>query len=162
MSNASWGTKRSCPKCAARFYDLNQHPALCPKCNHSFDPVAALKPRRGRARKFSNLTPETEADDALFNSILAKASPKGKKGKDDEIEDVKDDGLVEDAEEIDEFENLQELESIEEKSDSGDEADEEKIMEEFSLEGEELVDDIEEVEESGDDDDAPKPAKRRR
>ena len=37
MAKESWGTKRTCPKCETRFYDLNKNPLLCPNCNNSFD-----------------------------------------------------------------------------------------------------------------------------
>ncbi len=30
------GTKRTCPNCAARFYDLNKNPIICPKCEQAF------------------------------------------------------------------------------------------------------------------------------
>jgi uncharacterized protein (TIGR02300 family) len=30
------GTKRTCPSCAARFYDLNKDPITCPKCEQAF------------------------------------------------------------------------------------------------------------------------------
>ena len=30
------GTKRTCPSCAARFYDLNKNPIVCPKCDEAF------------------------------------------------------------------------------------------------------------------------------
>lgn len=30
------GTKRTCPSCAARFYDLNKNPIVCPKCEEAF------------------------------------------------------------------------------------------------------------------------------
>ena len=30
------GTKRTCPSCAARFYDLNKAPITCPKCHQAF------------------------------------------------------------------------------------------------------------------------------
>ncbi len=30
------GTKRTCPSCAARFYDLNKSPITCPKCDQAF------------------------------------------------------------------------------------------------------------------------------
>jgi uncharacterized protein (TIGR02300 family) len=33
------GTKRACPECEAKFYDLNNNPAVCPMCKNSFDPV---------------------------------------------------------------------------------------------------------------------------
>lgn len=31
-----WGQKRTCPKCDARFYDLNKNPIICPSCGASF------------------------------------------------------------------------------------------------------------------------------
>jgi uncharacterized protein (TIGR02300 family) len=55
---AELGTKRTCPSCAARFYDLLKSPIVCPKCGASFlaatilpskgdfpAPVAPVKPR---------------------------------------------------------------------------------------------------------------------
>jgi uncharacterized protein (TIGR02300 family) len=30
------GTKRTCPSCAARFYDLMKNPIACPKCGTTF------------------------------------------------------------------------------------------------------------------------------
>lgn len=48
MVKPELGTKRSCPNCSARFYDLMKSPAECPKCGHAFDPEVLLKPRRPR------------------------------------------------------------------------------------------------------------------
>ncbi len=31
------GTKRTCPKCAAKFYDFNKKELTCPKCHVEFD-----------------------------------------------------------------------------------------------------------------------------
>ena len=45
---AELGTKRICPSCAARFYDLSKRPIVCPKCQMSFEPEALLRPRRQR------------------------------------------------------------------------------------------------------------------
>src|SRR5437868_13437731 len=42
------GTKRVCPSCAARFYDLQKRPIECPKCACSFEPEMLLKQRRTR------------------------------------------------------------------------------------------------------------------
>ncbi len=36
MVKAELGTKRTCPSCAARFYDLLKNPIVCPKCGVSF------------------------------------------------------------------------------------------------------------------------------
>ncbi len=32
------GTKRACPECSAKFYDLDKDPVVCPKCGHSYQP----------------------------------------------------------------------------------------------------------------------------
>src|SRR3984893_15237650 len=45
------GTKRVCPSCAARFYDLQKRPIECPKCNFAFEPELLLKQRRSRVPK---------------------------------------------------------------------------------------------------------------
>jgi hypothetical protein len=55
----SWGAKRICQDCAAKYYDLRRSPAVCPKCHAEF--VEPSKPKspardaggtaaRGRAR----------------------------------------------------------------------------------------------------------------
>jgi uncharacterized protein (TIGR02300 family) len=44
--NAELGTKRTCPNCAARFYDLLKNPIQCPKCGTSFV-AAAILPSKG-------------------------------------------------------------------------------------------------------------------
>jgi uncharacterized protein (TIGR02300 family) len=45
---AELGTKRTCPSCAARFYDLMKHPIVCPKCGQTFI-AEALLPSKGGA-----------------------------------------------------------------------------------------------------------------
>ncbi|MFO1088815.1 MAG: TIGR02300 family protein [Hyphomicrobiales bacterium] len=46
MVSAELGTKRTCPSCAARFYDLLKNPIVCPKCGVSFV-AEALLPSKG-------------------------------------------------------------------------------------------------------------------
>ena len=43
---AELGTKRTCPSCAARFYDLMKNPIVCPKCNANFV-AAQVLPSKG-------------------------------------------------------------------------------------------------------------------
>jgi uncharacterized protein (TIGR02300 family) len=45
---AELGTKRSCPSCAARFYDLLRNPIVCPKCGQTFV-AEILLPSKGDA-----------------------------------------------------------------------------------------------------------------
>lgn len=42
------GTKRTCPSCGNRFYDMRRVPIVCPGCGSSFSPEDFMKPRRVR------------------------------------------------------------------------------------------------------------------
>src|SRR3546814_6300396 len=47
MIKAEWGTKRSCPKCATRFYDLTKDdPISCINCGYSWIPESVLKSKQ--------------------------------------------------------------------------------------------------------------------
>ncbi len=48
MAKPEWGTKRICPSCGTRYYDLLRDPVICPKCSTPFDPEALLRARRAR------------------------------------------------------------------------------------------------------------------
>src|SRR5260221_9694061 len=48
LVKADLGTKRVCPSCGARFYDLQKRPIECPKCAFAFEPEALYKQRRPR------------------------------------------------------------------------------------------------------------------
>ena len=39
MTKAELGTKRLCPNCGARYYDLNHDPIVCPRCGTEFECV---------------------------------------------------------------------------------------------------------------------------
>src|SRR5215207_4587102 len=47
MVKAELGTKRTCPSCAARFYDLMKNPIVCPKCGQTSIPQALLPSKGG-------------------------------------------------------------------------------------------------------------------
>lgn len=48
MAKPEWGTKRICPNCGTRYYDLLSTPPVCPSCNTVFEPEQLLKSRRAR------------------------------------------------------------------------------------------------------------------
>src|SRR6476620_8593500 len=48
VAKPEWGSKRICPSCGTRYYDLMREPVVCPKCSTPFDPEAFLKSRRSR------------------------------------------------------------------------------------------------------------------
>lgn len=66
MPKEEWGTKRLCPHCATRFYDLRNDPMICPACGNQFT-LESVNDGRGKALvadKSAN-TPDQEelADD---------------------------------------------------------------------------------------------------
>ena len=47
MVKPEWGTKRTCPKCSTRFYDLGKdNPVHCIACEHDFVPEPVLKSKQ--------------------------------------------------------------------------------------------------------------------
>ena len=47
MVKPEWGTKRTCPKCSTRFYDLGKdNPVHCVACEHEFVPEPVLKSKQ--------------------------------------------------------------------------------------------------------------------
>ena len=47
MVNPAWGTKRACPKCNTRFYDLgNDDPVTCINCGTVWVPESMLKSKQ--------------------------------------------------------------------------------------------------------------------
>lgn len=102
------GTKRACPSCSVRFYDLGRDPVVCPACGTSYvpeaDPMAALlsaeKPAR-RARSFKYPTvaaADPEPAEAAEPAAAEDAEePAGAEADDDVIlEQEPDDASVED------------------------------------------------------------------
>ena len=47
MAKPEWGTKRTCPKCGERFYDLGKDdPVTCIECGEEWDPEPVLKSKQ--------------------------------------------------------------------------------------------------------------------
>src|SRR5262249_8186100 len=66
MSKPARGTKRVCPSCGARFYDLNRPPIVCPACQSIYQAAPPPPPppsrRWGRAQPAAARKVEEEAD----------------------------------------------------------------------------------------------------
>jgi uncharacterized protein (TIGR02300 family) len=84
LVKASWGTKRTCQNCAARFYDLNKAPIKCPKCGREHDREDFVKVRRGRQ------TAAATAAAAAALAAAAKAAAAKKKLEDADGDDTAD------------------------------------------------------------------------
>ncbi|MXO93461.1 TIGR02300 family protein [Erythrobacter arachoides] len=73
MVKPEWGTKRTCPKCATRFYDLNKEdPVTCIECGNEWTPEPVLKSKQpipfdeqDKAKKKDEAADSDLADDDL-------------------------------------------------------------------------------------------------
>ena len=62
MVKPEWGTKRTCPKCSTRFYDLTKDdPVTCIECGTQFVPEPVLKSKQ--PLPFEVATPEKAKKD---------------------------------------------------------------------------------------------------
>ncbi|HEX8484613.1 TIGR02300 family protein [Sphingomonas sp.] len=66
MIQPEWGTKRTCPKCATRFYDLKKDdPVTCIECGAHWEPEPILKSKQ--PLPFEVAKPDTAKPDADLN-----------------------------------------------------------------------------------------------
>ena len=122
MVKATWGTKRTCQSCAARFYDLNKSPIKCPKCGREHDREDFVKVRRGRGAAAAAAATAAAATAAA--AVLAKAAAK-KKAEDaalagDELPDVEGDDALEADDLDDEADDLEGEVEVEDDKGEGD------------------------------------------
>jgi len=60
---AEWGTKRACPKCNTRFYDLqNDDPATCIVCGYAWAPESMLKSKQPLPFEAAKPAPKADTD----------------------------------------------------------------------------------------------------
>ena len=74
MVKAEWGTKRTCPKCGNRFYDLGKDdPVTCIACGIAWDPEPVLKSKQplpyDEAPKPDVEKPETDDTDLAAETL---------------------------------------------------------------------------------------------
>jgi len=118
---ASWGTKRTCQSCGARFYDLNKGPIKCPKCGREHDREDFVKVRRGRGAA----TAAAAAAATAAAAAAAKAAAKKKSDEaalaGDELPDVEGDEALEEADDLgDDAEDLEVEVEVEDDKGEGD------------------------------------------
>jgi len=75
MAKAEWGTKRTCPDCGTRFYDLGKEdPVTCIECGNTWTPEPVLKskqpipiddPTKGKAKEADADLGGDDEDDEL-------------------------------------------------------------------------------------------------
>ncbi|MEQ8194089.1 MAG: TIGR02300 family protein [Rhodospirillales bacterium] len=120
MAKEEWGTKRACPSCGARFYDLRRSPIECPKCEHTFEAVTPSRPPRGAAEKVE----KAAAVAAVAVDLVSSKKSKSADAADDEDgEDGEDDIEIDVDIDIDDDEDDEDDDVLEDASDLGGEED---------------------------------------
>ena len=125
MAKPEWGTKRICPSCGARYYDLRKDPPTCPSCGTVFDPEALLKSRRSRPLPADEpkkvAKPEADDEETVADETEVAAEEAEDIEADAEADDVaedldteeEDDVLLEDAEELSDEDDVGEVVDVE-------------------------------------------------
>jgi uncharacterized protein (TIGR02300 family) len=97
MSKPARGTKRVCPSCGARFYDLNRTPITCPVCQAVYQLPTAPSRRSERAsaagaRKVEEPAPRpVEPVEVISMEEVEEAGAETAIAEDEEIVDLGDD-----------------------------------------------------------------------
>ncbi len=88
MIKPEWGTKRTCPKCGTRFYDLGEEdPVTCIECGEKWAPDPVLKSKQ--PLPFEESSKKEDKDESKDDDGNA----------DDDLDiDIEDDGDSPDAE----------------------------------------------------------------
>ncbi len=120
MAKPEWGTKRICPSCGTRYYDLLRDPVICPKCATPFDPEAFLRvaPRPPRAAGREGAGAGRRRRNRCRGRNRGGGSRRGGRrgGALEEAEEEEDEELIEDASELgeDEDDMAEVIENVEE------------------------------------------------
>lgn len=126
------GQKRVCLSCEAKFYDLNNNPAICPKCGNEYDTSVLVKKKKSPTRK-----------DAKDEDLLIAAANKAKievlpDAPKDELEDVDVHADIEDADEMDDVETITKISA----TDDDDLTSDGHTVEKGDIEGKIIVDEV--------------------
>ena len=107
MAKPEWGTKRICPSCGTRYYDLMRRPVVCPRCSTPFDPEAFLKSRRTRPAAPTEKDLEPAGAEELETGLEPEADEAREEEEAVPLEEAEeeDEELLEDASELGEDED---------------------------------------------------------
>ncbi len=112
MTKPEWGTKRLCPSCGARFYDMKRTPVTCPggTSDVPIEPLPKAKkpapakeaPAPVKAKVVADLASDDDSEDGDLDVAI------------DDVEDIDDDdddddALIEDASDLEEDDDIPEI-----------------------------------------------------
>ncbi|WP_181707970.1 TIGR02300 family protein [Chthonobacter rhizosphaerae] len=101
MAKPELGTKRLCPSCGAKYYDLNRSPILCPRCGAPFDPHLIAKARPSAA--VADEDAEDEEEDIVEAGPEFVSLEDAEDADGDDVPDIEDAEIEDDAEVDDTF-----------------------------------------------------------
>ena len=112
MAKAELGTKRLCPNCSAKFYDLNKDPIVCPKCHTALQLAAVARARpEPRPQEVEEEVVAPESPEAEFVSLEeADAEAEGKKAPEGEAAEGTDEDIELEDEPMDDATFIEEQE----------------------------------------------------
>jgi len=99
MVKPEWGTKRTCPKCATRFYDLGKDdPVTCIACGINWQPEPVLKskqplPFEAEKAEKPEEKPEKEDSDLASDDLDIDVDEEAEENPDDEVDLGGDDDI---------------------------------------------------------------------
>lgn len=95
MVKPEWGTKRTCPKCATRFYDLGKDdPIHCISCGVAWQAEPVLKSKQPLPFEAAKVEVEVEKEDAdLADELVADVDEDAEENPDDEVDLGGDDDI---------------------------------------------------------------------
>ncbi len=94
MIKPEWGTKRTCPKCATRFYDLEKDdPVACISCGYAWQPEPILKSKQPLPFEVAKPDKEPDADLEGEDEDLQVPADDEEPSADDEVDLGGDDDL---------------------------------------------------------------------
>lgn len=92
MPNEEWGVKRACPKCAVRFYDLQNDPMTCPSCGAEFTVESLMD--SGKSRVASAKATKANTSDVDEADVVLDDDDDDVSATDDDLLDDDDDDTV--------------------------------------------------------------------
>ena len=94
MVKPEWGTKRTCPKCATRFYDLGKEdPVTCINCNVNWYPEPVLKSKQPLPYETAKVEKEAEKEDSDLAAEDLEIDENAERNPDDEVDLGGDDDI---------------------------------------------------------------------
>jgi len=147
LVKADLGTKRICPSCSARFYDLQKRPIECPKCAFTFEPEALYKQRRPRPEPAKTTRDQTaarglqEADESEEAEVDATADEEAaviEEGDEDIVEAEEEETESAGMTVVDPAEQGAEIEDIEEEEIAEEDVEDPALLEEVGEEEEDV------------------------